>query len=307
MKQALRAALLFSITLFSIHGMAQTLFTYGSKQVSKQEFLKAFNKNNSDNKPTEKALREYLDLYVPFKLKVQAAYDMRLDTLASQRAELQAFRNQLVQGFLTDPSSLAGLINEAFDRSQKDIRISHIFIPAPIDSVELDVVAAKQAKEAYDLLKQGKNFGEVATSYSADPAVKTNRGDLGYITVFSLPYELETLAYSTPANTVSAPYRSKAGYHIFKNTAERKAVGKIKIAQILLAFPPDATDAIRNDLRKRADSLYRELVKGADFAKMAEAFSNDNFSFQQGGVLPEFGTGKYEAPFETRRFCIAKE
>ena len=102
---------------------AQTLFTYGRKPVSKEEFLKAYNKNNTTEKRDEKSLREYLDLY---KLKVQAAYDLRLDTLPSQKAELQNFRMQLVQNYLNDDNSLNTLVDEAFGRSQKDIRISHI-------------------------------------------------------------------------------------------------------------------------------------------------------------------------------------
>ncbi len=306
MKQVLRAILLLQLTLSALTSAAQTLFTYGTKTVSKQEFLKAFNKNNTDNKPSEKALREYLDLYVPFKLKVQAAYDAKLDTLANQRAELQAFRNQLVQSYLTDASSLQDLVDEAFARSQQDVRISHIFIAAPKDSAALDAPAAKKAKEAYEALQQGKNFGEVALTYSTDPSVKSNRGDLGYITVFSLPYELENLAYNTPLNKASEPYRSNAGYHIFKKTAERKSVGKIKIAQILLAFPPDANQTTRDELRKKADSLYSELKKGADFAKMAQDHSNDNFSMQQGGELPEFGAGRFEAPFELAAFALQK-
>ncbi|HYC30051.1 MAG TPA: peptidylprolyl isomerase, partial [Chitinophagaceae bacterium] len=245
MKKFLRTALLLTLISLSLSTSAQTLFTYGGRSVSKEEFLKAYNKNNTNSPLTEKALREYLDLYIPFKLKVQAAYDLHLDTLSSQRAELQAFRNQLMQGFLSDPGSVSALVNEAFDRSQQDIRISHIFIAAPRDSVELSAHAAKLAKEAYQQLQDGKDFGDVAIKYSSDPSVKSNRGDLGYITVFSLPYELENLAYSTPLNKVSEPYQSKAGYHIFKRTAERKAAGKMQIAQILLAFPPDATDAAK--------------------------------------------------------------
>jgi peptidyl-prolyl cis-trans isomerase SurA len=306
MKKFLRTILLIALIAPSLSTPAQTLFTYGSKPVSKEEFLKAYSKNNTNSPLTEKALREYMDLYIPFKLKVQAAYDLKLDTLSSQRAELQAFRNQLMQGFLSDPGSVSALVNEAFERSQQDIRISHIFIAAPADSVALSERAAKQAKEAYQLLQEGKNFGDVAVTYSSDPSVKTNRGDLGYITVFSLPYELENLAYSTPLNKVSEPYRSKAGYHIFKRTAERKALGKMQIAQILLAFPPDITDAAKQVIRQRADSLYDALQKGADFAALASSYSNDNFSYQQGGVLPEFGVGKFDAPFELAAFALQK-
>src|SRR6059058_165257 len=95
------------LLLVSIAGnvTAQTLFTYGGKPVSKEEFLKAYNKNNTTEKRDEKSLREYLDLYTKFKLKVQAAYDLRLDTLPSQKAELQNFRIQHVQNYLNDENS----------------------------------------------------------------------------------------------------------------------------------------------------------------------------------------------------------
>ena len=103
MKKFLQATILLIAIASSLTGFTQTLFTYGPKSVSKEEFLKAYTKNNISAELNEKALRDYLNLYIPFKLKVQAAYDMKLDTLSSQRAELQAFRNQLMQGFLTDP------------------------------------------------------------------------------------------------------------------------------------------------------------------------------------------------------------
>jgi peptidyl-prolyl cis-trans isomerase SurA len=306
MKNFIRTSFLLAATTVSIASSAQTLFTYGSKTVTKEEFLKAFNKNNTSEAVNEKALREYLDLYVPFKLKVQAAYDLKLDTLQTQRAELQSFRNQLMQSFLTDASSLSELVKEAFDRSQQDIRIAHIFIPFQGDSAGMQARALQQAQNAYKELQQGKDFGEVAIVYSSDPAVKINRGDLGYITVFSLPYELENVAYNTPLNKFSEPFRTKAGYHIFKRTAERKAVGKIKVAHILLTFPPDVTEAGKKVIAQRADSVYNALVKGADFAALALAYSNDNFSYQQGGEMPEFGTGRYEAPFELAAFSLQK-
>ncbi|HYE53890.1 MAG TPA: peptidylprolyl isomerase [Chitinophagaceae bacterium] len=307
MKNYFRSALLVVATGSTISLNAQTLFTYGTKSVSKQEFLKAYNKNNTGNQVTEKLLRDYLELYIPFKLKVQAAYDMKLDTLPAQKAELQAFRNQVMQSYLTDASSVKDLVNEAFERSQQDIRISHIFIPFEGDAAGTEVRAEQKAQEAYNQLQQGKPFADVAVAFSGDPGVKVNRGDLGYITVFSLPYELENLAYSTPLNSFSKPFKSKAGYHIFKRTGERKAVGKIRVAQILLAFPPDATPAIRKQIADRADSIYNALVKGADFAKLAMDYSNDNFSYQQGGEVAEFGTGRYDAPFELAAFALQKD
>jgi len=79
--------LLFLTALsFSIISHSQTLFTYGTKTVSKDEFLKAFNKNpdTTDGLRAEK-IKQYLDLYVNFKLKLQAANDEKLSNDANYK------------------------------------------------------------------------------------------------------------------------------------------------------------------------------------------------------------------------------
>ena len=48
----------------------------------------------------------------------------------------------------------------------------------------------------------------------------------------------------------------------------------MKAAQILLAFPPNATDAQKEEVKKRADSIYNELTNGSDFKLMVTQFSN---------------------------------
>jgi peptidyl-prolyl cis-trans isomerase SurA len=74
---------------------AQSVFTIDGTGVSKEEFLKAFTKNNTGVNPTDKAYRDYLELYIRYKLKVKAAYAAQLDTLPAQRTELQNFRSQV--------------------------------------------------------------------------------------------------------------------------------------------------------------------------------------------------------------------
>jgi peptidyl-prolyl cis-trans isomerase SurA len=287
---------------------AQPLFTVDGSGVSKDEFLKAYNKNNNGNKPSDKAYRDYLELYIRYKLKVRAAYDAQLDTLPGQRNELQSFRTQVSENYLKDETSLDRLVKEAFTRGQKDVRIAHIYIALPKDPSVLDTARAyEKAMLAYGDLRRGKKFSEVAKTYSEDPSAKSNGGDLGYITVFTLPYVLENLAYSTPAGQYSKPFRSKGGYHIFKNEGERKALGRMRIAQILVSFPPGATDAIRAATRHRADSLYALLQKGADFATLAKNNSGDNLSYQLGGELPEFGVGHYDSTFEAMAFSLERE
>ncbi|HUB59393.1 MAG TPA: peptidylprolyl isomerase [Puia sp.] len=296
------------ILLFSSGLSAQTLFTVGGTPVSKEEFLKAFSKNNNGVAPTEKAYRDYLDLYIRYKLKVRAAYAARLDTLPAQRTELQNFRSQVADAYMKDQESMDRLVKEVAVRGQKDIRLAHIYIALPKNARPADTLRAyERAMTAYNELRKGKKFGEVAEAFSDDPSAKVNRGEVGYITVFALPYDLENLAYSIAPGHWSRPYRSKGGYHIFKNEGERKALGRIKVAQILLAFPPGASPAAREQVRRRADSLYRVLMGGGDFAALARAYSSDNLTYQNGGELPEFGIGRYDSAFEATAFGLDRD
>src|SRR5688572_4976342 len=161
---------------------AQVLFTYGNKPVTKQEFLKAFNKNNSQEPVTQQALKDYLELYTRYKLKVQAAKDLRFDTLSSQRTELTEFRNQLVETYMNNDVSIAMFIDEAMERSATEIHIAHIFIAASRHLAPGKTQQAeKRINDAYMLLNKGESFEKVAAIYSEDAAVEVNKGNIGFI------------------------------------------------------------------------------------------------------------------------------
>ncbi|MDI3318996.1 foldase protein PrsA [Pinibacter soli] len=282
----------------------QTLFTYGKYPVTKSEFLTAFNKNNVGGTRDEKAFRNYLELYTRYKLKVRAAYDQKLDTLSTQKAELENFRTQVAGNYLVDDEAIQTLVDQAFERSQKDIHLAHIFIHfnSPTDTAD----AYKQATAAYKELQSGKDFGAVAGAYSNDPNVGINKGDIGYITVFTLPYNLENLAYSLKPGSFSKPLKGKQGYHIFKNLGERKAIGNISVAQILLTYPPQATPEQKSKIQFTIDSIYAAAATGASFDSLALKYSNDNQSYQAGGQIPEFGVGRYEPFFEGKAFSLTR-
>ncbi|MFN2440196.1 MAG: peptidylprolyl isomerase, partial [Chitinophagaceae bacterium] len=172
---------------------SQTLFTYGNDKVSVQDFLKAYEKNNPDAARIKNAkeLREYLDLYIASRLKIKEAKARGYDTLQRLVDDLQNLRAQIMPSYLNDEQGIKKLVEEAFTRSQKDIHLQHIFIA--IDEADT-TAASRKAKEAYKKLLVGENFAQIAKKYSDDPSVKHNGGNIGYVTVFTLPYELENLA-----------------------------------------------------------------------------------------------------------------
>ena len=288
---------------------AQTLFTYGPYSTDAKDFLRAFNKNNTAGSANKtKAMRDYLDLYVASRLKIREAYSRGYDTLSQIKNDIENLRSQIIENYLNDPAASNKLLMEAFRRSQKDIHAGHIFISYKNSSGVADTAEAeRKAKEVYEKLKKGENFASLAQQYSSDLTAKTNKGDIGWVTVFTLPYEFENIVYATAPGKFSAPYRSKIGIHIFKNLGERKGVGKMKAAQILLAFPPDADEGTKKRMASLADSLYQRLLKGDDLAKLAGQYSNDYVSAASGGVVPEFGVGQYDPEFEKVVFGLTKD
>lgn len=303
---------LFTILLFLTGWslQAQTLFTYGKYTATVPDFLKAFEKNNAVTAGSNKAnaKKEYLDLYINSRLKIRQAYDRGYDSMPGLQNEIVNLRSQVIDNYLTDQKVIDKLTQEAFTRSQKDIHAAHIFIAFSNVNGAIDTVQAyKKLQAVLGQLKSGQDFGTVAAAYSDDPAAKTNKGDLGFITVFTLPYNLETLIYTTPVGRYSPVYTSAVGYHIVKNIGERKALGKVKAQQILLAFPPESGAADKAAIGKTADSLYNAIRKGSDFLQLLHAYSNDYISASAGGTMPDISVGHYNPAFENVLFSLKKD
>ena len=287
----------------------QTLFTYGKYKVDVKEFLKAYNKNDTQKAVNKsKAISDYLNLFINSKLKIREAYERGYDTLTQLKTEVDNLRSQIAENYMNDPEVVKSLSQEAFKRSLKDIHVAHIFVSFKNAADSIDTLAARRkVDEIIKQLQKGDDFSVLAQQYSDDPSAKTNKGVIGYITVFTLPYEFENIIYSTPAGKYSNLYRSKIGYHIFKNLDERKAVGIIKAQQILIAIPPGTNDAAKKQLAAFADSLYQRIIAGDDFGKLAAAYSNDYISAVNNGSMPDIGVGQYDTEFENELWALPKD
>lgn len=286
--------------------VGQTLFTYGKKAVSQQEFLKAFRKNPS-NGPVVQAMQEYLPLYINYKLKVQYAYDEQLDTLPMQQDELYQYQLQLTESFINRQSNTNELVAEALRHSQHDRLVRHIaFAYQPGDAIS-EQKAKQQSAAARQQLQSKVPFTKVLQQYETDPETLQQGGSLGWITAFSLPYIYEKEIYSIQPGTTTSPIKGSDAYHLFWVEKERPALGKRKVAQILLWQHASASAEEKKSIQERADSIHRELQNGRlSFEQAALLFSNDRTSYTTGGVLPVFGVGEYDAAFEQQAFALTK-
>jgi peptidyl-prolyl cis-trans isomerase SurA len=292
--------LLLLMAAVSSAAHSQTFITYGNNSISKQEFLKAYNKNKTQVSDKEKSLREYVELYTNFKLKVKAAEELKLDTLAQIEYDIRNFRDQIMDNYLSDEKGIERLTDEAFERSQKDLHIMHFSAPVAAAAAPADTVAAYNAMMAmYAALKATPDDGMPVEKVPGAAGI-FKKADLGFITVFTVPYEYENIIYGLKKGEISKPYRSKNGWHIFKLSEERRGAGKWRIAQILIALAPDANTAAKEAAQKRAGEAYALLKKGDSFSATAKNYSDDKLSYLSGGELPEFGTGAFASDFENQ-------
>lgn len=293
-----------------VTGWAQTLFTFGKNEVSKDEFLRVYQKNSLNKKPdfSEKALREYLDLYSLFRMKVKEAELSHLDTLPNIQNELNTYRKQLAKNYLTDEEVENKLIREAYDRLKEEVHVQHIMIMSSPTAPASDTAEAyRKIDSIYNaLVNKNADFATLAKKYSDDRGTKDMGGDIGYLTALQTIYPIENAMYNTAEGKISKPFRTQFGYHILKVVDKRPARGEVKVAQILITAPPSKGEAGVADAQKSVDSVYADLKKGVSFEDAVQKYSDDNFSKGEKGVLPAFGVGKMIPAFEEAAFALKK-
>ena len=282
--------------------------TLGAVPVPAGEFAYVYRKNNSTapDYGTRASVTDYLDLYTNFRLKVLEAEQKGLDTTQAFQRELDGYRQQLAQPYLTEKSVTDQLVREAYDRMGQEVSASHILIRVAPDAAPADTLAAYQRIMALrqQVTTGGQDFGQVAGEVSEDPSAKENNGKLGYFTALQMVYPFENVAYNTPVGQVSMPVRTRFGYHLIKVNDKRAAQGEIKVAHLMVRATGNMSKADSLTAKKKIDELYNRVQKGENWDKLVAQFSEDAGSAANGGELPPFGTGRMIPSFEESAFKL---
>ena len=292
----------------------QVLMTIGDQDITAKEFCDVYYKNNLKSDVIEKkSVDDYLELFTTFRMKVMEAERLQLDTSAKFQKELAGYRKQLAKPFMSSDDITDELMQEAYQRKQKDIRASHILIRCDKNALPSDTLRAYN--KAMDIRKKalakGADFGKLADQYSDDPSAKGweasdqrpanpgNHGDLGYFTVFDMVYPFETGAYNTKEGEISMPIRSDFGYHIIKVQSVTNAMGTIQAAHIFLQLPFNAPKEDVEAMKQKADNIYKQLMEqdGKNWNEMVAQYSDDKGTVSRQGALSNFTVSRIVPEF----------
>jgi peptidyl-prolyl cis-trans isomerase SurA len=308
---SLIGGLLISFTLQAQKGPNDILLTVDGQAVTRSEFEAIYRKNNKDAPTDRKALDDYLELFINYKLKVREAEKLGMDTVSKFRTELDGYRKQLARPYLIDRELNDALIREAYERGTEEVRASHILVQVEPDASPKDTAAAWDRIMALrNRVLKGEDFAQVARGKggSDDPSAAKNGGDLGWFSVLQMVYPFESAAYNTPVGQVSMPVRTRFGYHIIKVEGRRPARGQMKAAHIMLRSTDQDPPEQQAQVESRIREIHARIADGTlTFADAALRYSEDEGSSGKGGELPVFGTGRMIEAFEDAAFALPSD
>ena len=293
-KQVLSAVMLLSGMLVDAQTADPVIMTVAGVDVPRSEFEYSYNKNNTDGVIDKKTVEEYVELFVNYKLKVQAALDARIDTTSAFLKEFAQYRDQqLVPTFVTDDDMLAEA-HKVYDQTKESIgpdgliRPAHILMMIPQKATDAQQQEAKQRIDSvYQALKDGADFEELAKKVSQDPGSARRGGVLGWVGKNQLVKEFEEVAFALKPGEMSKPVLSPFGWHIIlmKERKElepfdfhkenilkyleqrdvRKSISDQKIAQMVKnsngTLTKERVMELRADSLSAADLSIRYLIK----------------------------------------------
>jgi peptidyl-prolyl cis-trans isomerase SurA len=197
-------------------------------------------------------------------------------------------------------------IDQFLDKQSKapsernEYNVSHILIAVGQEaSPAQQDAAAKRAQEVYERAKSGEDFAKLAVAYS-NSQTALDGGALGWRKGSELPTFLADIIARLKPGEVSEPLRTPTGYHIIRLNEVRggsaaTVENQVHVRHILMKTNELADDAT---VRGKLEALRERILKGENFAAVAQVTSQDPGSAAEGGDLGWAGPGTFAPEFE---------
>jgi peptidyl-prolyl cis-trans isomerase SurA len=284
--------------------MKTKVATVGDEKITLGELERAFKKNmnRSDSRifnVSRDSIKDFLDLYIKYRLKVHDAIDRGFDEDPEVVADIEQNRKVLAESYYYDNNLVKPNVDKLLDMRRHEMKIAIILfsfppVPEP-DTMETYIKATK----TLELLKNGGNFAQIAKDSSDDKESAQRGGEIPkYITSGKVQRPIEDAIYSLKVGEMYPELiPTKFGYFIVKLLDKQPRL-KVKASHILLSegFEEDSAAIV-----SKADSLLKLIRNGASFEQLAEEHSEDPSSAMRGGSLGEWysrstgfdGTGRH--------------
>ena len=289
----LTASLLFVVGAAFAQSNDPVIMTINGKPVYKSEFVYSYNKNNSGNVIDKKSVKEYLPMFVNYKLKVEDALARQLDTLSSFKNEYLMYRDQQIKPTLVSDDDVLRYARKMYDTTKAKVGDEGWFMPAHI-YVRVDQKATKEEQEAAkqridSLYNEIINFNgdpkdafvQLANKHSDDKRSAQRGGVLGWLAKGQLMKEFDERMLTMKEGEISEPFMTAAGYHIMllaqKRPFEAFEEAKPGIIQYIEAknLRDNIADEMTDSIVKASNGAYTKEQLMDKYAAEMQAKDSD--------------------------------
>lgn len=203
-------------------------------------------------------------------------------------------RQRISETMVTVTETEVDILLSSEDLVGGEFNLSHIMIALPEGATPQQIKdAADEAKDVYNRLREGLDFGAAAISYSDAPEALEG-GDIGWRDLNTIPRNLADAIKDLPVGEFTPPVRSTAGFHVVKVNGKRdSALVMVKEfhARHIMLIPSEIVSA--RQAMDRISEISGRLKAGDDFVEVAREHSDDVTSANLGGDLGWFQAGQY--------------
>jgi len=261
------------------------------------EFEKEFVRSNGNKKKNLEEYKEFLDIYLGFKLKLKDAKEKGYEQDPLILKEYEEYKKRVSRTYYQTKFIKSPGLKRYYNQSLLEFRVAHILIKT--DTTRNDATALAFSNSIIDSVNNGSDWNKMAEKHSGDERTAANGGDLYYYSGARLGGEFLQILLATDIGQIgSKPVKSRFGYHIVKVLDKKIGIPAVNAKHILIKGIDSAGVFNDDNAKKLCKELHQRVLNGESFETLAKKYSDDKGSGARGGELGFMERGRTVRPFD---------
>ena len=268
------------------------LLTVGKENITYGELERAFQKNMTRRNTRfgdvpRDSIMDFIELYTRYRLKVHDAFERKLDQDSAVKADINNNRKMLSSTYYFDKKVVEPTVNRLLERRKRELQAQiMVFLFQKTDKGDT-TRAYQRAKRSFDLVRNGRDFAQIAKDSSEDKETGRKGGLLPYFTSARVLREVEDAAYNCKVGELyPSLVRTRVGYFVVRLVKNEPRL-KVRASHILFSTSGSMDSVTASH---KADSILALLNRGASFEQLAKENSTDPSTAQRGGYMGSYYT-----------------